>query len=147
MKVLVQMTLLHLTLSAILTLAVYYLQFVTYPKLKDVSKETFRDFHKRSSNKNFLFFIIFMFLETLSFYLMIRFDPDLNYFEWLPFAFMMIALWVITFFFMTSIDEKLNTGKHEKIIKELISWNWIRISLWTFKTLFLAFGVAKSLLK
>ena len=41
-------------------------------------------------------------------------------------------------------SEKLNSGKHDKIIKELSNWNWMRICLWLFKTLLLAAELVKS---
>lgn len=147
MTLVLQLTLIHLVFSAILTLAALYLQFFTYPKLSSAEKGSFVDFHNRSSKAIFIFFIVFMFLEVFSLYLITQIDKDISYYDWLPLAIFIVALWMITFFFMLKIDEKLNSGKHEKIIKELSNWNWMRIFLWFSKTILLAAELVKSNLK
>tara|TARA_B100000287_G_scaffold417950_1_gene454305 strand:+ start:821 stop:1099 length:279 start_codon:yes stop_codon:yes gene_type:complete len=43
----------------------------------------------------------------------------------------MMGIWILTAIVFTSIHEKLTHGFNEKLIFDLVNYNWIRTVLWT----------------
>ena len=113
-------------------------QFVTYPSFIEIDPKRFKNFHEKYSNTMLYIAGPTMIIEAIaSFFLIIE---SFNYIALLSFFFL-ILVWILTFFKIVPIHNKISIRPNIDSFKRLIQLNLIRTIFWLFKfiSLFLIF--------
>ena len=113
-------------------------QFVTYPSFIEIDPKRFKNFHEKYSNTMLYIAGPTMIIEAIaSFFLRIE---SFNYIALLSFFFL-ILVWILTFFKIVPIHNKISIRPNIDSFKRLIQLNLIRTIFWLFKfiSLFLIF--------
>ena len=109
-------------------------QFVTYPSFVEIDTSRFRNFHKKYSNTMFFIAGPTMISEAIaSFFLLI---DSFNYITLVSFFFL-ILVWILTFFKIVPIHNKISINPNIKLFERLIKLNLIRTIFWALKFLLL----------
>ena len=109
-------------------------QFVTYPSFVEIDTSRFRNFHKKYSNTMFFIAGQTMISEAIaSFFLLI---DSFNYITLVSFFFL-ILVWILTFFKIVPIHNKISINPNIKLFERLIQLNLIRTIFWVLKFLLL----------
>ena len=109
-------------------------QFVTYPSFIEIDTSRFRSFHKKYSNTMFFIAGPTMTIEAIaSFFLLI---DSFNYTTLVSF-FLLILVWILTFFKIVPIHNKISINPNIKLFERLIQLNLIRTIFWILKFLLL----------
>ena len=109
-------------------------QFVTYPSFIEINTVRFRSFHKKYSNTMFFIAGPTMTIEAIaSFFLLI---DSFNYTTLVSF-FLLILVWILTFFKIVPIHNKISINPNIKLFERLIQLNLIRTIFWVLKFLLL----------
>lgn len=124
----------HILFNATLLGVILVTQFVSYPMFLSVDRKSFTSYHM---NYTFniskivlplmvieLFFVIEMLINNYSLYSLISF-------------FLIIVVWLSTFFFQVPLHNSLSKKYCELKIKKLIFSNWIRTFSWFVKLIVL----------
>ncbi len=124
----------HILFNATLLGVILVTQFVSYPMFLSVDRKSFTSYHM---NYTFniskivlplmvieLFFVIEMLINNYSLYSLISF-------------FLIIVVWLSTFFFQVPLHNSLSKKYCELKIKKLIFSNWIRTFSWFIKLIVL----------
>ena len=107
-------------------------QFVTYPSFIEIDLKRFESFHRKYSNTMFFIAGPTMIIEALtSFFLVI---DSFNYITLLSFFFL-ILVWILTFFKIVPIHNKISLSLKIDLLKRLIKLNLIRTIFWILKFL------------
>lgn len=115
--------------SAIMVGVIWMVQLVHYPAFYYVDEEKFKDFSLFHQAKITYIVGPIMIIELLSgLYLMPKADIFI-----LSSLVLLIAIWLVTFFFSVKEHNKLLHGKDQEAIKSLILSNWARTILWSVK--------------
>lgn len=126
-------TTLSLIASAMLLGISLFNQFVTYPVLKEIPEADFFRIHKYYTDSIKRITLPLMLIEAITFILLIVFKGFLWPDEWLLSALCLIVLWISTWFLFFRMNKSLAKHKNNQLIDEMISLNWMRISLWLLK--------------
>ena len=113
-------------------------QFVTYPSFIEIDPKRFKNFHEKYSNTMLYIAGPTMIIEAIaSFFLIIE---SFNYIALFSFFFL-ILVWILTFFKIVPIHNKISIRPNIDSFKRLIQLNLIRTIFWLFKfiSLFLIF--------
>ena len=113
-------------------------QFVTYPSFIEIDPKRFKNFHEKYSNTMLYIAGPTMIIEAIaSFFLIIE---SFSYIA-LPSFFFLILVWILTFFKIVPIHNKISIRPNIDSFKRLIQLNLIRTIFWLFKfiSLFLIF--------
>ena len=107
-------------------------QFVTYPSFIEIDTNRFKSFHRKYSNTMFYIAGPTMIIEAFaSFFLVI---DSFNYIALLSFFFL-ILVWILTFFKIVPIHNKISINPKINLFERLIQLNLIRTIFWVFKFL------------
>ncbi len=107
-------------------------QFVTYPSFIEIDTIRFKAFHKKYSNTMFFIAGPTMIIEAIaSFFLVI---DSFNYISLLSFFFL-ILVWILTFFKIVPIHNKISINPKINLFERLIQLNLIRTIFWVLKFL------------
>ena len=107
-------------------------QFVTYPSFIEIETSRFKNFHKKYSHTMFLIAGPTMIMEAIaSFFLVI---DSFNCISLLSFFFL-ICVWILTFFKIVPIHNKISINPNINLFKKLIQLNLMRTIFWTLKFL------------
>lgn len=107
-------------------------QFVTYPSFIEIDTNRFKSFHRKYSNTMFYIAGPTMIIEAFaSFFLVI---DSFNYIALLSFFFL-ILVWILTFFKIVPIHDKISINPKINLFERLIQLNLIRTIFWVFKFL------------
>lgn len=127
----------HYIVSFILLGLIWTIQLVHYPSFVYVSSERFIDFEKMHTFKISLVVMPLMIIELITALSMLYLNsmnvPSMAY------TAIIVFIWLSTFTFSVPCHKKLYLGKDIKIIKKLISTNWIRTILWSIKASLLCY--------
>ena len=111
-------------------------QFITYPLFKSIDLNLFSNFHKAYTRK--MLFIVgpVMIIEFLSLAILLFVNFNFNFLI----QFILICLiWVLTFFVIVPIHNKLE-NQYDKLLNiNLINTNGYRTLIWSIKIYFFAF--------
>mgnify|MGYP001158435851 FL=1 len=111
-------------------------QFITYPSFKSIDIKLFSNFHKTYNRK--MLFIVgpIMTIEFLSLAILLFVNFNLNFLI----QFILISLiWVLTFFLIVPIHNKLE-NQYDKLLNiNLIKLNRYRTLIWSLKFILLLF--------
>ena len=107
-------------------------QFVTYPSFIEIETSRFKNFHKKYSHTMFLIAGPTMIIEAItSFFLLIDSFNNIN----LVSFFFLIFVWILTFFKIVPIHNKISINPNINLFKKLIQLNLIRTIFWALKFL------------
>ena len=116
---------------------IWVIQLVHYPSFHFIDKDIYDSFQKFHMNKISIIVIPVMILElTTGFLLLI--GNSKNILIIVSFG-ILILIWGITGLFFSDAHGKLISGYNELIVNKLVSMNWIRTALWTFKMILLLY--------
>lgn len=105
-------------------------QFVSYPLFLKVDKKHFTTYHQ-----SYTFYISIVVMPAMLIELFLSFNQiihSVDYFSILNIA-LLGVIWLSTFFIQVPIHNKIAFNYDKKMIKKLISTNWIRTYAWTCK--------------
>ena len=127
----------HLIFSAIMVGVIWVIQLVHYPSFHFIDKDIYDSFQKFHMNKISIIVIPVMILELATGFLLLIGNSK-NILIIISFG-ILILIWVITGLFFSDAHGKLISGYNELIVNKLVSMNWIRTALWTFKMILLLY--------
>ena len=111
-------------------------QFVTYPSFKLIKSITFSEFHKSYTKKMLFIVAPVMILELISSLLLVIFDISDNHTE-IGLLITLILIWLLTFFNIVPIHNKLTVNYNKDLNQKLIKYNGLRTLLWIIKLILL----------
>ena len=113
--------------------------FVTYPSFRLIKSNTFSEFHKSYTKKMLFIVAPVMILELISSLLLVIFDISDNHTE-IGLLITLILIWLLTFFNIVPIHNKLTVNYNKDLNQKLIKLNGLRTILWILKLiLFIGF--------
>ena len=113
--------------------------FVTYPSFKLIKSIIFSEFHKSYTKKMLFIVAPVMILELISSLLLVIFDISDNHTE-IGLLITLILIWLLTFFNIVPIHNKLTVNYNKDLNQKLIKLNGLRTILWILKLiLFIGF--------
>ena len=113
--------------------------FVTYPSFKLIKSSSFSEFHKSYTKKMLFIVAPVMILELISSLLLVIFDISDNHTE-IGLLITLILIWLLTFFNIVPIHNKLTVNYNKDLNQKLIKFNGLRTILWILKLiLFIGF--------
>ena len=113
--------------------------FVTYPSFRLIKSNTFSEFHKSYTKKMLFIVAPVMILELISSLLLVIFDISDNHTE-IGLLITLILIWLLTFFTIVPIHNKLTVNYNKDLNQKLIKLNGLRTILWILKLiLFIGF--------
>ena len=113
--------------------------FVTYPSFRLIKSNTFSEFHKSYTKKMLFIVAPVMILEFISSLLLVIFDKSDNNTE-IGLLITLILIWLLTFFNIVPIHNKLTVNYNKDLNQKLIKLNGLRTILWILKLiLFIGF--------
>ena len=113
--------------------------FVTYPSFRLIKSNTFSEFHKSYTKKMLFIVAPVMILELISSLLLVIFDISDNHTE-IGLLITLILIWLLTFFNIVPIHNKLTLNYNKDLNQKLIKLNGLRTILWILKLiLFIGF--------
>ncbi len=127
----------HLIFSAIMVGVIWVIQLVHYPSFHFIDKDIYDSFQKFHMNKISIIVIPVMILELVTGFLLLIGNSK-NILIIISFG-ILILIWGITGLFFSDAHGKLISGYNELIVNKLVSMNWIRTVLWTFKMILLLY--------
>ena len=128
----------HLIFSAIMVGVIWVIQLVHYPSFHFIDKDIYDSFQKFHMNKISIIVVPVMILE-LATGLLLLLGNSKNILIIISFG-ILILIWGITGLFFSDAHGKLISGYNELIVNKLVSMNWIRTVLWTFKMILLLYS-------
>ena len=112
---------------------------VTYPSFRLIKSNTFSEFHKSYTKKMLFIVAPVMILELISSLLLVIFDISDNHTE-IGLLITLILIWLLTFFNIVPIHNKLTVNYNKDLNQKLIKLNGLRTILWILKLiLFIGF--------
>jgi len=107
--------------------------FVTYPSFKLIKSSIFSKYH-RSYTYRMLFIVApIMTLELSSTLLLVILFDTINNYTALSLLITLIIIWLLTFFNIVPLHNKLSIKYNNELNKKLIRYNGLRTCLWTIK--------------
>jgi len=121
---------LHLSTTALLTGLIWMVQVVHYPSFLYIDTKRYMSFQKFHMSKIGLLVGPLMIVELLT-GIQLLYYQSFNAMYFNLSMLIMMGIWILTAIVFTSIHEKLTHGFNEKLIFDLVNYNWIRTVLWT----------------
>lgn len=115
--------------SLILLGLIWVIQLVHYPSFRFVDSNDFVEFERKHSSSITIIVMPLMVTELITGIWLIGAKSILLYLNLAS----IILIWLSTFFISVPCHQKLSAGKDLDVINRLVSTNWIRTILWTFK--------------
>ena len=122
-------------INAILVGIIIITQIISYPLFLKVSESSFADYYNTYKNRITIIVIPFMVTELLLTLYIYLYSPNNIFFQ--ISTFILILIWLSTFFIQVPIHNKISIKLEHKMIGKLISTNWMRTFLWILKLFFL----------
>ena len=117
--------------------------FVTYPSFKLIKSITFSEFHKSYTKKMLFIVAPIMTTELISTILIVIFDINYSFIDIILLGVLML-IWVLTFYMIVPIHNKLSVNYNKDLNQKLIKYNGLRTTFWIIKLL-LFIGFCKDL--
>ena len=105
-------------------------QFVTYPSFFEIDTNKFKSFHKKYSKTMFFIAGPTMIMEAIASFFQVIYS--FNYISLTSFFFL-ILVWILTFFKIVPIHNKISINPNINLFKKLIQLNLIRTIFWALK--------------
>lgn len=130
----------HIICTFLSISCIWLLQIVHYPLLKFIPDEAREKYHDEFKMKMTLYTLVFMTLEVftgittmLVFSFNVKKEGENSFLMFLISVLMLLFTHFITFRMIRPMLKKLSTKYSDKLMKELLGWNWVRTSLWTIR--------------
>ncbi|MCB1082180.1 MAG: hypothetical protein KDK63_03435 [Chlamydiia bacterium] len=132
---LIYLTTAQLAVTWILVGIMWFSQVVHYPLYKKI-KEGFVEYERSHIKRSALLLAPLMVIEAITAFFLISESPSgvLTTLAGINLIFL-ILIWLSTFLFQVSFHQKLSIRFSPKILRNLITSNWVRTILWTLKGL------------
>lgn len=130
---LIYLTITQLAVTWILVGIMWFSQVVHYPLYKKI-KEGFVDYERAHIKRSAFLLGPLMVIEAVTAFMLISEAPGgaLTTLAGINLI-LLILIWLSTFLFQISFHQKLSIRFSPKILRNLITSNWVRTSLWTIK--------------
>ena len=132
----------NLFISSFMFGVIIVTQIVNYPLLLDFFKFDLEILHKSYVNKISIIVIPFMLLELFIALYLVYNDTYLSYTN----LGLLIIIYLSTFFIQVPIHDKIKYNTNIRLLKKLISSNWIRTSSWFLKSIISVIIILKEVL-
>jgi len=133
----ISMELVHLILSSMLVSLIWLIQILHYPSFKFVDKMSFSEFHKFHTQRISYLVIPLMLGEFITglWLMMSQLDQEIKYDQWnYVWNFLSILfIWLATLTLSIPEHHKLSKTKNDKSIQKLVTTNWVRTIVWSWK--------------
>ncbi len=116
---------------------IWVIQLVHYPSFKFVKEERFGFFEYFHSLRISWIVVPIMLVELATAVLMVYFAPEIFRTKTEFLLLVLVIIWAATFFLSAPIHKKLHSIFERKLIRKLVSTNWIRTFFWTARGLVL----------
>ena len=107
--------------------------FVTYPSFKLIKSSIFSQYHRSYTNRMLFIVAPIMALELSSTLLLVILFDTINNYTALSLLITLIIIWLLTFFNIVPLHNKLSIKYNNELNKKLIRYNGLRTCLWTIK--------------
>jgi hypothetical protein len=145
MEIFETLKLLNFSFCLLLTGVIWVIQLVHYPAFQFVSEQDFTPFHNFHSARISALVIPLMLAELICSVLGIGLSllarSMTNILFWSFNLTAIIGVWASTFLITVPLHNQLSIRKDFGMIRKLVSTNWIRTVLWTFRTLILVWSI------
>lgn len=130
---LIYLTIMQLAVTWILVGIMWFSQVVHYPLYKKI-KEGFVEYERSHIKRSALLLGPLMVIEAVTAFLLVGEAPGgaLTTLAGINLI-LLFLIWLSTFLFQVSFHQKLSVRFSPKILRNLITSNWVRTSLWTIK--------------
>jgi hypothetical protein len=123
----------EIIITSILVGLIWTIQVVHYPSFLYVGTNDYMAFHNFHMGAITLIATPLMIMEVLFAFLSLKFHNYQSSKTTFCVFFILIAIWLTTFFITVPIHNQLLVTKNEQFIHKLVLMNWIRTFLWTLK--------------
>lgn len=132
---LIYLTVTQLAVTWILVGIMWFSQVVHYPLYKKI-KEGFVEYERGHIKRSAFLLGPLMVIEAVTAFMLIRETPNgpLTTLAGINLI-LLILIWLSTFLFQVSFHQKLSIRFSPRILRNLITSNWVRTTLWTIKGL------------
>jgi hypothetical protein len=132
---LIYLTITQLAVTWILVGIMWFSQIVHYPLYRKI-KEGFVEYERSHIQRSAFLVGPLMVIEAVTAFLLMSEVPEgpLTLLAGLNLIFL-ILIWLSTFLFQVSFHQKLSIHFSPKLLRNLITSNWVRTTLWTLKGL------------
>lgn len=124
----------NLATSLFLTGLIWMVQCVHYPMFHRLNKTDFTEhihFHKKAIS----FLVVPVMTLELTTSAWLAWSASTHTQLHITAFCLVIMIWLVTFFIQVPLHNKLSRGRDTRAIKRLVTSNWIRTILWTFKAI------------
>lgn len=132
--------LIHVAMTWFMTGVIWFVQLVHYPLLRFVGRENYERYHRMHMRRTTWVVMPAMLLELLTAILLLTIRPP---FISMPLALiglgLLILIWAATFFLQVPQHNRLEEGFNKRSYQLLVSTNWLRTLLWSFRALLTGF--------
>ena len=131
-------TIIHLVFTCIMVGVIWVMQLVHYPSFHFIDSSRYRSFQNFHMSR--IGFIVgpLMAVELITGAMLLSFYK-LSSVYFFSSILLLVGIWFITAIVFTRIHNKLLNGYNEKLIHDLIRFNWSRTIMWTTRLVLLSF--------
>ena len=128
----------HLIVTSAIVGVTWMVQLVHYPSFLYVDKNKYKLFQEFHMSRIGFIVVPLMAVELITgALLLIIYKLSSIYF--FSSMLLLVGIWFLTAIVFTRIHSKLLNGYSEKLIHDLVSFNWIRTIMWTTRLVLLSF--------
>ena len=128
----------HLIVTSAIVGVIWMVQSVHYPSFLYVDKNKYKLFQEFHMSRIGFIVVPLMAVELITgALLLIIYKLSSIYF--FSSMLLLVGIWFLTAIVFTRIHSKLLNGYSEKLIHDLVSFNWIRTIMWTTRLVLLSF--------
>ncbi len=128
----------HLIVTSAIVGVIWMVQLVHYPSFLYVDKNKYKLFQEFHMSRIGFIVVPLMAVELITgALLLIIYKLSSIYF--FSSMLLLVGIWFLTAIVFTRIHSKLLNGYSEKLIHDLVSFNWIRTIMWTTRLVLLSF--------
>lgn len=124
----------HISTCLLMTGIIWIVQVVHYPTFRFIDNKSFSSFSKFHAKSISSIVIPIMLVEIATVAILLVNFPSKALFINLT---LLLITWLVTFLVSVPLHKELQKQKSSQNIEKLIKSNWIRTSLWTFRSIFL----------
>lgn len=129
---------LQLALTAFMTGLIWLIQFVHYPMLKLLSKESFGEYEKKHIIPTTFVTLPAMLAETICAFILVFFTNTNEIISWINMGGMLV-LWLSTMLVQVPTHNKISKEPTSENINKLINTNWLRTIVWSGRLFMLVY--------
>ena len=128
----------HLIVTSAIVGVIWMVQLVHYPSFLYVDKNKYKLFQEFHMSRIGFIVVPLMTVELITGALLLIIYKLSNIYFFSSIL-LLVGIWFLTAIVFTRIHSKLLNGYSEKLIHDLVSFNWIRTIMWTTRLVLLSF--------